>query len=115
MLCSVFVKIHSSGIQYSGGLRRVHLGQTLPYMDSSSFASTLFFGGEVRLLTYIRSLASRLWARDLDGLTAHPLPIAYSCISHTEVFGFCRCRSDLFASATDATLICFRAARAVTH
>ena len=27
-----------------------------PYMDPSSFASTLFFGGKVRLLTYIRPL-----------------------------------------------------------
>jgi hypothetical protein len=26
------------------------------YMDPSSFASTLFFGGKVRLLTYIRPL-----------------------------------------------------------
>jgi hypothetical protein len=29
-----------------------------PYMDPSSFASTPFFGGEVRLLTYIRPLTA---------------------------------------------------------
>jgi hypothetical protein len=29
-----------------------------PYMDPSSFASIPFFGGEVRLLTYIRPLTT---------------------------------------------------------
>jgi len=33
-----------------------------PYMDPSSVASTPFFGGEVRLLTYIRPLtAASVW------------------------------------------------------
>jgi hypothetical protein len=46
---------------------------------------------------------SRLSARDLDGLSARPLPIAFSYFSHLVILGFCRRRSDLFAITQNAS------------
>ena len=40
------------------GIARCRPPRQWPYMDPSSFASTPFFGGEVRLLTYIRPLTA---------------------------------------------------------
>src|SRR5271165_5504666 len=39
-------------------LQSVGSANERPYMDPSSFASTPFFGGKVRLLTYIRPLTA---------------------------------------------------------
>jgi len=68
-------------------------------MDSSSFASIPFSGGEVRLLTCIRplTLVSALPILGNDGLFTRRLPIACSCFSHLDTRGFCRRRFDLFA------------------
>jgi hypothetical protein len=67
-------------------------------MDPSSFASTPFFGGEVRLHTYIRPLTATSINRcpGHDGLFARQLPIAFSCFSHLDALGFFRRRFDLF-------------------
>ncbi len=50
------------------------------YMDSSSFASTLFFGDEVTTAHVYPVSVSWLSPRDPDGQFARQLPIALSCL-----------------------------------
>ena len=64
-----------------------------PYMDPSSVASTPFFGVEVRLLTYIRSLTTQ----DHNGLFARQLPIGFPASKALDFVGFCWRRFDLLA------------------
>ena len=62
-------------------------------MDPSSVASTPFFGVEVRLLTYIRSLTTQ----DHNGLFARQLPIGFPASKALDFVGFCWRRFDLLA------------------
>jgi hypothetical protein len=68
-------------------------------MDPFSFASTLFFGFEVRLLTYIRPLNNRIGFSMLghDGLFARQFPIGLSGFTASLTLGFFQRRFDLFA------------------
>src|SRR5258708_2437996 len=51
-------EVQSSGILNVTRIDFLSPSSNVPYMDPSSVASTPFFGVEVRLLTYIRSLTT---------------------------------------------------------